>query len=196
MSPKELVQAAKNSGLDGVVVTDHDTTVSVEEVRTHTDSLDVVSGVEITTSEGHILGIGIEEAPKPQIKPIEAVEYIQSRGGYAILAHPFDKLRENFQEGTLEKLLGKIDGVESVNSRCLSPKFNARALDYAEKNNLLQTGGSDSHFSFEVGRAYTRTDKPLLDALGSENSESVGRGMYVSGHICTKLNDILKLFLN
>jgi predicted metal-dependent phosphoesterase TrpH len=195
MTPKELVNAAERKDLDGIVVTDHDTTSAVEKVREEAEDLEVISGVEISTSEGHMLGIDIQEAPEPGLDPEDAVKFVKEREGIVILAHPFDKLRENFTPDTLERLSDSIDAVESTNSRTIIPSFNKSSSIYADSHGLPKTAGSDAHFHFEVGRAYTYTEQPLLQALESGEVEPRGRGLYLSGHIYTKMNDLLKSIL-
>lgn len=193
MEPSELVKVAESRNLDGVAVTDHDTTSAVDSVKEQASELEVISGVEITTSEGHIIGLDIDSAPGKHLSPMEAVEYIHSEGGYAILAHPFDSFRQRFTQDTLRTLSDVIDAVETVNSRSLIPRFNSMALNYAQRNSIRATGGSDSHFPFEVGRAFTETEKPILEALEEGSLEPQGRGVYLSGHCATKLNDLIDL---
>jgi hypothetical protein len=78
-----------------------------------------------------------------------------------------------------------------LNSRCIVPQYNRNARSFAEQHGLSITGGSDAHFSMEVGRAYTMSEGPVLDAIREGSTETGGRGGYLSGHIATKLNDAL-----
>ena len=64
-TPAEVVQAAIDAGLDVIAVTDHNTAGwcdSVAEAAAGT-TLVVLRGVEISTSEGHLLGIWDEHTP-------------------------------------------------------------------------------------------------------------------------------------
>jgi len=46
-----------------------------------------------------------------------------------------------------------IDGLEVFNSRCLFNSYNKKASQIVDKNSLVYTAGSDSHFSNEIGNA-------------------------------------------
>jgi len=62
-SPENVVTAATAAGLDGLVVTDHDTVANVAAVRARAPpTLEVISGVEVTTTQGHLLALGVEDA--------------------------------------------------------------------------------------------------------------------------------------
>jgi predicted metal-dependent phosphoesterase TrpH len=44
------------------------------------------------------------------------------------------------------------------NSRCMFPRFNQQAREFAEKYNIAGTVGSDAHAAFEVGRSLMLLD--------------------------------------
>ena len=186
--PKKVAETAERANLDGIVVTDHDTLANVERVREcASDGLTVVSGVEVTTTEGHLLGIGVTEAPPPQTDPLSAVDAIHDRGGVAVLSHPFDALRQ-FYDTDLRTLAAAVDGVEAVNSRCVRASFNRQARAFAAHHGLAMTGGSDAHFPMEVGRATTEFEGTLTEAIREGTTTPRGRGRYLSGHVATKLH--------
>lgn len=188
--PADIAAAAVDRGLDGIAVTDHDTTAGVDRVREAAPpELAVVPGVEITTSQGHLLGLGIEEPPARGVEPIEAIDRVHEQGGVAVLAHPFDRLREHYRTD-LAALAERADAVEVVNSRCLLERFNRRARTFADGHDLPVTGGSDTHFPMEVGRAVTEVDGDgsVVEAIREGRTRATGRGRYPSGHAATKLH--------
>jgi hypothetical protein len=188
-TPSAVVAAAVEAGLDGIAVTDHDTVKNVAAVRRAAPaSLDVISGVEVTTTQGHLLALGVG-APPPQTDPIDVIEWIHARDGVAILSHPFDTLRQYYRED-LREIATLVDAVEGINSRCVVPQFNRRAQSFAVANALPTTGGSDAHFPREVGRAYTECEGDLLDAVRAGSVRACGRGGYLSGHVATKLHQV------
>jgi len=189
-SPEEVVEAAVDVGLDGIAITNHDTLEGYYAVNALAPrSLTVIPGIEVTTTQGHLLALDVEEVP-PQGDPLTVINAIHNQKGLAILSHPFDKLREYYTDN-LDEIAGRIDGIEVLNSRCIVPQYNQRARTFAEEHNLAITGGSDAHFPMEVGRAFTICDEPILDAIRTDGTETGGRGGYLSGHIATKLNDAL-----
>lgn len=187
--PERVGAAAVEAGLDGIAVTDHDTLANVDAVRDAAPaSLEVIAGVEVTTTEGHLLALEVTEPP-PQTDPLTVVDHVHDQGGIAVLSHPFDAMRQSY-ETNLDTLADAIDAVEAVNSRCVRRRFNERAAAFAAAHDLPTTGGSDAHFPMEVGRAYAvvEGDGPLVDAVVEGRVRPDGRGQYLSGHVATKIH--------
>jgi PHP-associated len=46
-----------------------------------------------------------------------------------------------------------VDAIEVYNSRCMLPRFNREAAQFARRLGLVGTVGSDAHAAFELGRA-------------------------------------------
>lgn len=196
MTPSELVDAARERDLDAVAITDHDTVDAVRAVRKAApDDLEVIPGVEITTEQGHLLGIGVDEVPPQSVDVFAAVDMIHDQGGVAILSHPFDRLRQaynrNLDDYGMAALARRVDAVEGVNSRCLLRVSNDKARAFARMHGLPCTGGSDAHFPMELGRAvtYAPVDVPIEEAIRHGPIGVEGRGGYFSGHVVTKLRD-------
>ena len=186
-SPERVAETAADGGLDGIAVTDHDTLANVDTVRNAApDDLDVIPAVEVTTTQGHLLALDVDEAP-PQTDPLTVIDHVHEQDGVAILSHPFDTLRQ-YYDTDLEAIAEAVDAVEAINSRCVRKTFNRRAASFAERHSLPRTGGSDAHFPMEVGRACTVSDKPVLEAIRDGSARPDGRGRYLSGHIATKLH--------
>jgi predicted metal-dependent phosphoesterase TrpH len=94
------------------------------------------------------------DVPKMPLSLSEASELIHGAGGVIVLAHPNDpngtslrpftpSLEE--QQGIIsDSMLDLIDGIECWHSR-LSEEASASYLAYAQKHDLLVTGGSDCH---------------------------------------------------
>lgn len=185
--PNKVAEAAAQANLDGIVVTDHDTVENVARVREYApNELDVISGAEVTTTQGHLLAIDVAESP-PQTDPLSVVDSIHDQGGLAVLSHPFDALRQ-FYDTDLAALAAAVDGVEVTNSRCVRKLFNAQARAFADHHELSMTGGSDAHFPMEIGRATTEFDGSLRAAIEEGTTTPRGRGRYLSGHVATKLH--------
>lgn len=79
LSPAELVKQARQLGLDGIALTDHDTIGGLKEALQTGDAvgLAVVPGIELTTDfrdeEVHILGYGIDYQHPPLLKKLERI---------------------------------------------------------------------------------------------------------------------------
>jgi len=158
VSPPEkiikTVQDKRERGLlDGIAVTDHNTTKAWESFKNA--DFPVILGEEVKTKRGEILGLFLKEEIKSR-EPSEVVDEIHGQDGIAILPHPFDKYRKSFKNP--EEFARVVDGVEVFNSRMRTPHGNKLAFEFAEKNRLAMTGGSDAHIRWEVGNAFTESD--------------------------------------
>ena len=157
-SPKKLIKTALKKGLDGIALTDHDTTKGWPKAIEAAKKLGAVLilGEEIKIKKqgktvGEILGYFLKQEINPKGKTVEQViDEIKKQGGIAIIAHPYH-WRKPFKE--LEKYKFSVDGIEAFNARSQSKKNNQRSLNFAKKNNLVMTAGSDAHSCFEVGNA-------------------------------------------
>lgn len=159
MSPRSLVEAAVDRGLDGVAVTDHNTTDAWPDARSHAPpDFVVIPGEEVDTRDGQVIGLFLEERIDPGGSPAGTIEAIHAQGGLAVAPHPFDRFRSGL--GDPEPYAGALDAVEVLNARCLLPRDNRRAASFAATNGLPAVGGSDGHFAREVGAAYTVVDGP------------------------------------
>jgi len=188
-NPASIVSKAVDRGLDGIAITDHDTVRGVHAVeRAAPPDLTILPGVEVTTTTGHMLALGVRDAPSGG-DPITVAEQIQELGGVAVLAHPFDTFRQHYSP-PLNDLTNVVDAVEVRNSRCLLPRFNQRAMEFAVRHGLPVIGGSDAHFPIELGRAVTVTEGEPLMAIESGTTVTSGRSGYVSGHVATKVHEL------
>jgi len=143
--PEKIASFLKKKGFKGMAIVDHHTIEGSLHALRHVDNFIVIPGTEINTPGGHILAMGVLEDIKARL-PDEVVEEIHDKGGIAILAHPF-----RFMKPAVKK----IDAVEVINARCF-PSQNKKAMKYAMDRKLPQTAGSDSHYIWSLGKAYTR----------------------------------------
>lgn len=162
---RAVLEAAVRRGLDGIAITDHDTLrgwmVAREIIRDRGLNLILIPGVEVSTAEGHLLVLGIEELPAKR-RPLEdTLEQAHDLGGIAVVPHPYHPFRHS---------LGRIpacDAVEVYNSRHLFGMANARARWVAKKRGLPMVAGSDSHYAKTVGLGVTRIEgESAEDVLG------------------------------
>jgi len=160
-TPREMLEAAIAKGLQGMIITDHDSVMGGlagrKAARMYKD-FQVIPGAEISSRSGHILAIGIEANVPKRLSVEETVERIHDLGGIAIASHPFSRrVRPSLGEESL-----KTDGVEVFNAtnRGLA---NVQAVSLARANGSPATAGSDSHWVRTVGKAGIICDDPLND---------------------------------
>lgn len=153
-APAELLLAqARAVGLDGIVVTDHD---AIEESLRAAElapefGLVGVPGVELSTADGHLLAIGVEELPAAGRPLAESVAQVRELGGVAVVPHPFQRSRH----GVRRRNLVNCDAVEAFNAWSVTGYRNWRARAFAERRGYPTLGASDAHSVAMVGRAYT-----------------------------------------
>ena len=152
-SVETILRAALRRGLFGLSITDHDTLRGSEKamriIREEGLELVLIPGAEVTTSEGHLLCLGIEELVPRGRSPEETADLAREQGGIAIVPHPYHPFRH---------AIGRIpdcDAVEVYNSKHLFGIANARARMGARRRHLPMVAGSDSHFAATVGLGVT-----------------------------------------
>src|SRR4029077_19504942 len=172
-SPEENIAAAREKGLHGFAITDHNTCDAItyllekglmrEDGRPVDDFL-IIPGVEVTTAEGHLLCIGAT-LPYLKGKPArEVCEMIHAAGGLAIPPHPYDLFRAGIRFSTLETL--PIDALEVFNAATTLRRYNRYAFKYAQERGLPMTAASDAHHAAAVGTAYTILNTDDLSVKG------------------------------
>jgi predicted metal-dependent phosphoesterase TrpH len=158
-SPEDLIKAARRRGIDRLVITDHNTIAGARAAQNLDPEL-VIVGEEIMTTKGEILAAFVQEEVPPLLTPQETIKRLKDQNAFISVSHPFDELRAGgWHEGDLLEILPEVDAIEIYNSRCMLPRFNRRAREFAEKHHLAGTVGSDAHAAFEVGRSVLLLDQ-------------------------------------
>jgi predicted metal-dependent phosphoesterase TrpH len=151
--PRDLVEACRRKGIDRVVVTDHNSIAGARAAQALDPKL-VIVGEEILTTRGEILAAFVQEEVPAQLTPQETIRRLKDQDAFISVSHPFDEMRKGgWQENDLLEILPYVDAIETYNSRCMWPRFNRRAREFAERHNLAGTVGSDAHAAFELGRS-------------------------------------------
>ena len=168
-----LLEQAAAIGLDALAITDHD------EIEASLDAAELaeeyglvgITGMEISSAAGHVLGLGIRERVPAGLSFGETLDRIREQGGVVVVPHPFQTSRSGVMANVTEAELAEADAVEVYNSRLLTGRGNRKAERFAERHDLPRTAGSDAHISEMVGQAVTRIDADerssdaVLDAI-------------------------------
>ncbi|MEK6752107.1 MAG: PHP domain-containing protein [Chloroflexota bacterium] len=157
--PADLIKAARRKGLDRLVITDHNSIAGALEAQAIDREL-VIVGEEIMTTKGEILAAFVREEIPAFLSPQETICRLKEQGAFISVSHPFDELRAGgWKEYDLLEIIPFVDAIEVYNSRCMLPRFNRRAREFAVKHHLAGTVGSDAHAAFEVGRSVLLLDQ-------------------------------------
>ena len=164
-SPGALVDHVAAFGcLDVIAITDHDTIEGAlrgaEVAARRPDAPHVIVGEEVSSSQGHILGLFLHERVPPGMSAAATVGAIHDQGGLAVAAHPFWRTarqargREVHGVGWWAAELD-FDAVEVENATPGFYVFNQLAHRLCEAAGRAELGNSDAHIVDAIGRAYT-----------------------------------------
>lgn len=149
--PSDIIEAAEAKGLDGLAFLDHNSLEGYFDARKLDTDLILVPGMEVSTEEGHVMALGIQDEIKPRSPIPDTIDSIREKGGLAVAAHPSRFWSGMGRENVLDNEWGAL---EAMNGRSWGMK-NRKAQRLAEKLDLPKIGGSDSHRLKTVGKAYT-----------------------------------------
>jgi predicted metal-dependent phosphoesterase TrpH len=154
-SVESVLEHAAAAGLDGVAVTDHDTTAeSVRATELAPDyGLLVIPGVEVSTADGHLLALGVTDAPDPGRSLAETARWVADRDGVSVVPHPFQRWRHGARRRQMDA--ADVDAIEVYNAHTLTGLRNGQARSYADSRGVPGVGGSDAHRPELVGRGHT-----------------------------------------
>jgi predicted metal-dependent phosphoesterase TrpH len=170
----ELVPNIRRAGLDGLAITDHNilSTDTLEEAL-------IIPGIEISSRDGHIIGLGIPSPVPRGLTGDETIREIRKLGGVSIVVHPYDLFRSAIRPDNLTTM---PDAIEAINSASIFHSVTwKRARTFAREHHLPMTAGSDSHIPETIGNAFTtiecdsQTVRSVLDAIKKGATTTEGR---------------------
>jgi len=177
LKPETLLKTIKKKGMDGIAVTDHNTIKGALQVKklNKDKNFEVIIGEEVDTNYGDVLTYYLNKEIKIH-DFFSVVDEVKKQNGLIAIPHPFrvsfnPKLRFKYP---LEKIKYKIDAIECFNSRMVFSADNLKAQNFAKKLKIPGIGGSDAHFKFDIGRAYTLFDGDLREALKQNKTSYEG----------------------
>ena len=183
MSPDELVETAKGSGLDGVCITEHDCFWDSSDILaiSKRHSFLVLPGCEVNTDGGHVLVFGLDKYFLGMHKVAFLRHRVYQAGGVMVAAHPHRRryrweearrpaaYESMVQSACDDPFFSFCDAIEVTNGRATDGE-NRFGLDLGGRLGLGSVGGSDSHRPTQLGTAATRFHARIssLDHLISE----------------------------
>jgi predicted metal-dependent phosphoesterase TrpH len=160
MDPLALVRRAREIGLDGVVITEHDwlwTEPELEELRQAAPGLVVLAGVEVTAREGHFLVYGAHN-PFALVRGIGVAALcreVHAQEGVVVAAHPF-RWGQPF-DAILRDEQPELDGLEIMTNH-MDDECRRKAAAIFRSRWLAGLGSSDAHHERTLGCCYTVFD--------------------------------------
>ncbi len=163
IDPTELVQQARQAGLDAVVITEHDYLWQADELaelNARSEGLVVLSGAEISALEGHFLVYGLPDLAEvpPGVALGELLRVVRRHGAAIVAAHPF-RWEQDFP--ALVAQHGPVfDGVELVSNN-VTPETRRQTEAMLRVTPMPATGSSDGHVPAAVGCYFTELPGPI-----------------------------------
>lgn len=167
-----LLEQAAAVGLDGIAITDHDEISGTREAMELAPEYDLIAipGMEVSSADGHVLSLGVDELIPAGLSFAETVRQIREHGGLAVVPHPYQESRSGVLANISRDELATADAIEVYNSRLLTGRSNRQARRFATYRGLPMTAGSDAHVCEMVGQAVTKVDpaEPTASAILDE----------------------------
>lgn len=188
-TPRELVDYARATKLHVIAVTDHDTiegALRAKEYAARWSRLEVVVGEEVSSRNGHIVGLFLEKRIRPGMSAAATVHAIHDQGGLAVAVHPFwrtERQRRTRPVHGVGWLAAELDfdAIEVENATPGFYLFNQMARRLHIGLGCAEVGSSDAHILDAVGRAYTefpgKNSKALREAIEARTT-AAGRQRY------------------
>lgn len=160
--PQILEYAATRTDLKVVAITDHNTIEGALFAKELEDlyDIEVVVGEEVSSSEGHILGLFLTDEIPQGLTPLETIAAINQQGGVAIIPHPFSNRgifgpfgRSSFASALSDMAFHALEVYNSVPYLGWANRVASKML--AGGQGIAAVGGSDAHMVHSVGRGYT-----------------------------------------
>ncbi len=176
-SIKQVLLLARAKELDGIAITDHDEVRGALAALEGRSDLVIIPGIEVSSAEGHLIGLGITEKIEAGLSASESAERIRELGGIVVIPHPSNPFDG---AGRYAELI-RPEAVEVLNAgeplSCLLKLVNERL---AKRLPAACVAGSDAHLARSIGRAYTIVDvqsrrlDDILQAIVDRRTEAFG----------------------
>lgn len=169
-SVEAVLARVATSDLRVVAITDHDTIDGARQAQrlARDFGVDVIVGEEVSTQEGHLLALFIEQALPPARPAAETIAAVHAQGGLCIAPHPYDRAVPSLGFAGLHRRCTRsaagaragywpLDAIEGFNAGTPWPGSfgNYIARQVAARFNLPVVGGSDAHTLSTIGQGYT-----------------------------------------
>ena len=160
--PEIMEYVQNHTDLKVIAITDHNTLEGARFARSLAELYDfeVVVGEEVSSKQGHVIGLFLEEEVRAGMSAADTVRAIEEQGGIAVIAHPFSPKGVFGPRG--ENLFAAaandwaFHAFETYNSLPFLVWANSMAAKtLAGGRGIAATGGSDAHVVEAVGKGYT-----------------------------------------
>ena len=189
ISPETQVDKMRSLGYDVMAITDHDETAGAFRGAKYAkkfDDIELIVGEEVSTADGEIIGLFLNERVPKGLSVEETVDIIRSQDGVVIAPHPFSFHVPGLQEKILEI---DIDGFETINGGHpdkYSNMFAKKVMD-AYPGRWADLAGSDAHSVYTSGTCWTEfegvTAEDFRKSIERRTTRAVGKAAPPFGQV-------------
>ena len=160
--PEIMEYVANHTDLKVIAITDHNTLEGSLFAKSLSELYDfeVVVAEEVSSKEGHIIGLFLEEAIPAGMSAADTVRAIEEQHGIAVIAHPFSAQgvfgptgRDLFSSAVNDWAFHAFEVYNSLPFLVWANSMAAKTL--AGGHGVAATGGSDAHVLQAIGKGYT-----------------------------------------
>lgn len=184
----KLVERAREQGVDGICITEHDRVWPAEVIRATREEFGfpILSGMEVSTNYadyGHVLVFGFESYVSGIWDINKLARVCRDQDAMMIVAHPFRELLfPRYPSGTVLSveealqwpIFQLVQGIEVFNGATLD-RENRFAAEVCGRLGLKGTGGSDAHSATGLGNGITLFEREIHDEEGLLTELKAGR---------------------
>ena len=151
LSFRKIYEECRKKGIGGIAITDHDRIDGAFYFKKNF-SIPVIIGEEISTKEGHLIGLFLNRVIPRGMSLKESIDAIKKQGGLVYIPHPLDWTRHGLPWQSIISVWRDIDVIEVFNSRTWLPLIEKKIRALSHKYNLTQIAASDAHSPAEMGK--------------------------------------------
>jgi predicted metal-dependent phosphoesterase TrpH len=188
-TPRQILDWVENeTDLDVLAITDHDSpkgALATRELWAKGNyRFDFIPGMEVTSIEGHIIALFVEE-PLPALAPVEDVlAAIHAQGGLAVAAHPLAWITRSLNKRDFARIAVSeregvyLDALETANESFAGRmRLREAAAMNRKRYHLAEVGASDGHFTKSIATAWTEFPGRTAEELRKSILERRCRGV-------------------
>lgn len=155
ITPEQYAKLLQDEVLDIIAITDHDRIDYAQDMQKALGTDKIIVGQEVTTTEGDIIGLYLNQPIPVGLTAKEACKLIHKQNGLVCIPHPFETLRKGVSHATLGTIAEHVDMIEGHNGRATFQNYSNEALMWADTQQKPAVASSDAHGLKGVGRTYT-----------------------------------------
>lgn len=160
--PQIMDHVQEKTDLDVIAITDHNTmdgALFAKEIAELYD-FEVVVGEEISSKQGHVIGLWLEEPIPPGMSALATIAAINEQGGVAVIPHPFSNQGifgpfgfRSITEKLNEMAFHALEVYNSLPYLAAANRLASKAFAFGQ--GIASTGGSDAHVLQAIGKGHT-----------------------------------------